>query len=264
VKAPLPPRLGTGLAIGGLAALLARDLDLPTLASYWDDRAPLVVAGAAILAAAWAWAPRSRPLVAGGALLLGAVWLTVALTPLTAWMLRGLPRHDPEGPADAVFVLASSVQDDGELTTPAMSRLLHALELLGQGLAPRLVLSELPAPEHQPYAPVARALMAHLGLRQEVLTVGPVVNTHDEALALAALFRGQGWSRVLLVTSPTHSRRAAATFEAAGLRVLSSPAMETRFDIETLRSRDDRLQVFGALLHEYVGIRVYRWRGWIR
>ena len=261
---PLRARLWTGLVLGSATALLARDLDLPTLVSYWEDRVPLVLVTAVVVAALWAWAARLRPLLLGVTALLGATWLLVAFTPVTRWMARDLPRRDAESPADAVFVLASRLQDDGELTTPAMSRLLHGLELLGQGLAPRLVLSELPAKHYQPYAPAARALMAHLGLRQELLTVGPVHNTREEALAVAELFRDHGWKRLLLVTAPTHSRRAAATFEGAGLEVISSPSIETQFDLETLGGYDERLGAFGDLVHELVGIQVYRWRGWIR
>lgn len=252
--------LATGLAVGGVAAMLARDLDLPTLVSYWGDRTPLVIAAAVALALLWA--TRLRPLIAGATVLLGAVWLVAAFTPLSPWLARDLPRRDREGPADAVFVLGSRLQDDGELTATAMSRLLHALELLGEGRAPRLVLSELPPP-YAPYAPVARVLMARLGMKRDVLAVGPIGSTRDEAVAVARLFREQRWRRVLLVTSPLHTRRAAAAFEREGLEVVSSPATETRFDLERLDGPDQRLGAFGALLHEHVGIQVYRWRGWM-
>ena len=45
-----------------------------------------------------------------------------------------------------------------------------------------------------------------LGLKQELLTVGPVRSTHDEAVLAARLFQERGWRSVLLVTSPTHTR----------------------------------------------------------
>jgi uncharacterized SAM-binding protein YcdF (DUF218 family) len=253
-------RFGTGLAVGAAAALLARDLDLPTLLSYWGSRAPLVPAAALLLALLWR--TRLRPAIALATALLAAAWLAVAFTPLTAWMARELPRRDADAPADAVFLLASRVQDDSEPTCTAMSRLVHGLELLGEGRAPRLVVSELPPP-FAPYAPAARTLMTRLGLTRELLAVGPVHSTREEALAVAKLFRERGWRRVLLVTSPTHTRRAAAAFEREGLDVVSSPALETQFDLEALSRPDDRLFAFGALLHERVGIAVYRWRGWI-
>jgi uncharacterized SAM-binding protein YcdF (DUF218 family) len=256
----LAGRFGTGLAVGGVGALLARDLDLPTLVSYWGSRSPLVALAALLLALLWL--TRLRPLVAAFTALLAVAWLAVAFSPLTEWMARGLPRQDSERAADAVFVLASRTQADGEPTCTAMSRLVHGLELLGEGRAPRLVVSELPQP-YAAYAPTARALMARLGLGQEVLAVGPVRSTRDEAVAVARLFRERGWRRVLLVSSPTHTRRAAASFEREGLEVVASPAIETQFDLPGLSRPDDRLFAFGALLHERAGLAYYRWKGWL-
>jgi uncharacterized SAM-binding protein YcdF (DUF218 family) len=254
------PRAATGLALGALAGLVAHELELLSLLSIWGDRAFIVV-GAGILGAVIGCTPW-RGLVAAAAGGAVGLWLLVAFTPLCALLAQGLPRRDPVGPADAVFVLASRLQADGEPTPDALSRLLHALELLGQSSAPRLILSEQPPPARS-YAEAARPLLDHLGLHTELLTVGPIRNTHDEAEAVGALFRMRGWKRLLVVTSPTHSRRACAALEHEGIAVLSSPSVETRFDLETLDRADDRLVAFGSLIHERVGFWVYRRRGWI-
>src|SRR6266567_2647275 len=50
---------------------------------------------------------------------------------------------------------------DGTLSGEALNRLTHGLELLKQGLAPRLVVGELRPPRAH-YADAARALMGHL------------------------------------------------------------------------------------------------------
>ena len=99
--------------------------------------------------------------------------------------------------------------------------------------------------------------------RGEVLGVGRIRNTHDEAVAVARLFREHGWTRVLAVTSPTHTRRAALSLEKQGLVVISVPAVETRFDLERLRWPEDRRSAFSTVAHERVGLFVYRRRGWI-
>ena len=54
------------------------------------------------------------------------------------------------------------------------------------------------------------------------------------------LARARGWTRVLLVTSPSHSRRAAALFRSQGVTVVSIPAQEWRFD-QALTQPSDRL-----------------------
>jgi uncharacterized SAM-binding protein YcdF (DUF218 family) len=254
------PKVATGFALGALIGLVAHGLELLSLLSFWGDRAPLVVAtgllGAIVGGTRWR---RLLEATAGAAV---AVWMVVAFTPLCAWLAEGLPRRDPVAQADAVFVLGSRLQVDGELTTDAMNRLLHAAELLGQGFAPRLILSEQMPPARS-YAEAARPLLDHLGLKTELLTVGPVRNTHDEARAVGALFRARGWQRLLVVTSPTHSRRACAALEREGIAVCSSPSVETRFDLEALDRADERLLALGTLLHERIGLWVYRRRGWI-
>jgi uncharacterized SAM-binding protein YcdF (DUF218 family) len=253
-------RFGTGLAVGGAAGLIVLDLSLPSLVSYYGDRSVLSVGCA--LAIALLWLTPLRRALAVLTALLAALWLAVSFTPLTLWMRDGLVRSDPVQDADAVFVFASRIQHDGDPTTDAMSRLLKGVELVAAGHAPRLVVSEVPPPAGA-YAPLARAWVERLARRGEVLSVGRITNTHDEAVAVARLFRERGWTRVLAVTSPTHTRRAAATLEREGLVVISVPAVETRFDLERLDWPGDRRAAFAAIAHERLGLIVYRRRGWI-
>ena len=105
-------------------------------------------------------------------------------------------------------------------------------------------------------------LAARLKVRCPVTTVGPVRDTHDEAVLVSRLASEQGWRKILLVTSPTHSRRASLTFRKAGLEVVSTPCRETRYDLENLLKWSDRLQAFSSAMHEIVGLRIYRSRGW--
>jgi uncharacterized SAM-binding protein YcdF (DUF218 family) len=250
-----------GLLAGGLAGVLGRDLDLPSLVSYWGERSSLVLCTA--LAFALLWNTPLRRLLAGAVAALALAWGLVAFTPLTALMARNLARRDTLAPADAVFVLGSRLQEDGEFTSQSLSRLIRAVEVVGQGQAPCLILSELPPP-YAPYAPAARALLGHLRLEPELLTIGPVRSTRDEARLLGELFRKRGWRRLVVVTDPAHSRRASAAFEAEGLDVVSFPSTETRWDFEGLHRPDERLAAFGSLLHEYAGLAYYRFRGFVR
>jgi uncharacterized SAM-binding protein YcdF (DUF218 family) len=246
---------------GALAGLITIDLNLPSLVSYFGDRTYLVPPAAVL--GALLWLTPLRRVAAGVVGLLALLWLIVSFTPLTPWLAQGLVRRDTVEAADAVFVFASRVQPDGDPTSDAMSRLLKGVELVAEGRAPRLVVSEVPPPAGA-YAPLARAWLQTLARRGEVVSVGRVVNTHDEAVALARLFKERGWTRVLAVTSPTHTRRAAATLEKQGLVVFAVPAVETRFDLERLDWPGDRRAAFAAVAHERLGLIVYRRRGWLR
>jgi uncharacterized SAM-binding protein YcdF (DUF218 family) len=253
-------RLAEGLVLGLLLGFFARDLDLGSAFSLRWDRV-LQVAAATLAALLLTLVGFARCLRAA-TLLLGGLWLLVALGPVSDAMCDGLVRRDPLEPADAIFVLGSSVQKDDELTTDATSRLLHGLELLGQGLASRLIVSELRPPQGR-HAAAARRAMERLRLEAELIAVGPVRTTREEALLVGRLCRERGFRRLLVVTSPLHSRRACAALEREGVATLSSPGMETRFDLEALDHPSQRLLAFGAALHERLGLLVYRWRGWL-
>lgn len=252
--------LVAGLAAGSLVGLVILDLDLPSVASFWGDRT-LLAPTAAVLGALF-WLTPLRRLVAATALGTALLWLGASFTPLVPWLADGLVRRDPLQPADAVFVFGSRLQADGDPTTEAMSRLLRGIELVAEGRAKRLVVSELPPPS-RPYAPIAREWAGRFAPDCEVLAVGPVRSTHDEAVALAKLFREQGWRRALAVTSPVHSLRAAASLEREGLEAVSVPGRETRYDLETFDRPGERRGAFGSIAHERIGILVYRRRGWI-
>ena len=254
----------TGAAVGALAGLIIKELDLTMVVSYWGQRGPLVVTASTI--GALCWLTSLKKLFAATVAALALLWLAVAFTPLTHWMGRDLPRQDPLQKADAVFVLASGLQTDGGLTTSSMSRLLRGLEVIGEGWAPRLILSELPEP-YPRYRVAAEELVENLGLDPEIIVVGPVRNTHDEALAIAELARAREFERIIAVTSPAHTRRASAVLEAEGVTITSVPSQQTRFDFGNLRDpfeTDSHVRAFGPLLHEHVGLFYYRLRGWIQ
>ena len=171
-------------------------------------------------------------------------------------------RRDPPSRGDAVFVFASSVQKDGEPTSGSATRLLKGIELLADGHSNRLVVSEIRG--YPDYAPTARGWTRRfVGRPVELAAVGPIMNSHDEAEAVARLFRERGWRRVLAVTSPVHTRRACAALERAGLEVVCVPSIETRYDLETLDRAGDRRIAFAPILHERIGLWLYRRRGWV-
>jgi uncharacterized SAM-binding protein YcdF (DUF218 family) len=252
-------RAGWGAALGLGAGLLFRDLGLQGTVSYHGSKVLLVLAIAA--ACTLVALTRFRRAVPVAFAALAALWLVVGLSPLTRLLTRGLVRSDPPVAGDAVFVLASNVQDDGDLGSAALARLAHGIAMQRAGLAPRLVVSDIA--ERPSHASTVGQYIKKLRLDVELHTVGPSGNTHDEAVATAKLFAQRGWKRVVLVTSPIHSRRAAAAFEAQGLEVVSSPCPETEYDIDGLPTIEDRIRAFGPALHERLGLLVYGWRGWI-
>lgn len=245
---------GRGAALGALLGFLLRDLLPLEMASAWVFPALL---GAVL------WSARGR--IALGALLLGTtvVWLLVAFGPLAGWLGSGLVRREAPGPADAVYVLGSRVQVDGDPTAAAQARLLRGVELVAGGFAPVLAVADLAPPAASHPAAAAR-LTQSLGVEvAEIVPVGPVGSTRDEALKVTTLARQRGWGRLLVVTSPLHSGRACGSIEHEGLEVVCAPSVETEYDVESLDRPVERLVAFRRALRETLAQWVYKRRGWL-
>lgn len=249
-----------GALLGATIGLIARELDFQAVVSGGSRRPSLVVL--ASLVGLLIGSTRLRWLLVAATAAMGALWAVVAFTPLSPWLARDLVRRELPVPADAIVVCASRIQPNGEPNVEALSRLVTGAELLARGYAPRLIVPAAKNRGHG-YLEAATALI-HDGHRApEILTVEASRNTRQEALRVAQLCRERGWPHVIVVTSPFHSRRAAAAFEAAGLRVTSCPAIEPRFNPASLRRSDESLRAFGGIVHEKLGLWIYRRRGWI-
>ncbi|CAM3849159.1 YdcF family protein [Deinococcus frigens] len=236
----------TGAALGVLAAFLGQ------------VRAPgsllllLVVAGG--LAGAFALSRRILQLGAGVVSLLLALCL---ITPVLRGPLNALTLSQPPQKADAIVILGGGVQcGTSALEAASVSRLLAGLRLWRAGYAPVVTVSEqsdvfsatcpkMSAIERE----TVRALYPQGG--PEVVTLANVTTTRDEAARVRDLAAARGWTQILLVTSPSHSRRAAEIFASQGMKVISVPAPETRFDF-TLPLPSDRLLALQVVLYEWL------------
>jgi uncharacterized SAM-binding protein YcdF (DUF218 family) len=205
---------------------------------------------------------RARKLVRGCAAMALLALLAISYSPLPKILIEQILVQGAPAPADAVVVLGGGYVNGSTLAIQEQDRLLQGMYLLKAGYANRLVLTR-PGGFAQDSPEIAQREMQQLGMNFAVDVVGPVRNTHDEALALAKLVREKGWKRVLLVTHSWHMRRAAAVFEKAGVDVIPSACAESSYDLRTLRSPGDRLRAFRDWLHEVIGYRVYQARGWI-
>lgn len=241
-----------------MLASAALGLGLATLAAFLGEvRAPVPVLLALTLgsALAGAWPLSRRVLWASSAMLAAALGLCL-LTPVLRAPLSALTLSQAPAPADAVVVLGAGVQCGAAAQAPASAaRLTRGLELWRAGYAPVLTVSEpsglLDPPDCPKLSTLQRAQITALYPQAgpRVLTLSRVTTTRDEAARVRALVRSRRWRRVLLVTSPSHSRRAAALFRAYGVPVVSVPAEETLYDT-ALPLPSDRLYALRTLLYE--------------
>lgn len=144
------------------------------------------------------------------------------LVAAAAWFLtyggRFLQHEDPLSHADAIFVLAGT----------RAQRWLEAADLYREGYAPTIVLSPgiiesgefwlrahgIPFPTD---AELARDAMVKMGIPSSAIVtpLHNIDNTAAEGLLLRTLSRDHHWTRVIIVTSKYHTRRAGFAFRRA-------------------------------------------------
>jgi uncharacterized SAM-binding protein YcdF (DUF218 family) len=251
-------RLPLGIVLGGFAGLVAKELDLLALVSFDGSREALVVFLA--LAVAGLWALGLRRVVSTVAAGAAALWCLVAFSPLCVALANGLVLRDAPQDTDAVFVSLAALSPGERGRGERWSRLLHGADLVARGKAPLLVVAGADDTSRRE----AAEMLGRVGLGPDrLLATSGGTSTREEARALAQLGREKKWRLVLVVTSPIHSRRAGAALAKEGVDTIVSPSQETRFDLEELTRAGDRINAFGSVIHERVGLLVYRLRGWV-
>jgi len=205
---------------------------------------------------------RFRGVLWGLAGLLALFFVVAIYTPVLYGPAERLVREDDLRPADAIVCLSSGVTNEGRLDIGGTERYLTALRLAEEGYADTVVRTRLP----DDYAPVdadVEWLRAGLAPGAEIATVGPVGSTWDEAEQVRALAQERGWGTVILVTSPMHTRRAAAVFEKTGLTVISAPAESREYSRTPPHRAWDRAYMLRRWLYEVAAWHYYRARGWL-
>ncbi len=191
--------------------------------------------------------------------------LVIAFTPIAVAPARALIRVDPlPSSADAVVVLSAGVTADGFIHDQGLDRLLKGVELVRRGVASTLVVTREQRGNNRNVtgARDQYALAALAGVTTIVST--PIAaSTHDEAIAVARIARISRWQRIVLVTSPFHSRRACATFERAGLHVSCIPSDSRDIAVHSLDVSSDRIGAFSMWIYEMAATLQYRQKGWM-
>ena len=205
------------------------------------------------------------------ALALAAAWLYLCATPAASALLRaGLESRFPHQPphactrADAIVVFGGDdvpgTGADWQDTAIARRRIGYAYQLYRQGCAPLLVL----AGGHGGAAHMAAALSAQ-GVPAAALRLDErSQNTHENARYSAVILRREDLRRVLLVTSPIHMPRALASLTREGIGAIPAAAMPMPDPPSSQPWMPQRtaLRRTERCLHEYIGLWVYRLRGW--
>lgn len=232
------------------------------------------------------------PRVAATAISLALLVLLVAGNHWTSiWLLRSLEWQNiptTELPkAESIVVLGGG-------TEPAFAprpwinlgeegdRVLYAAKLYREGKAPLLILSggrirwqgSDGPPESADMAEIAQTMGVP---KSAILQDASSVNTYQNAVNVRRTLNSQGVSlQVLLVTSALHMPRSLLIFRRQGIKAIAAPTdfQVTERDLQEVQSSPqamllsllpdaDSLQQSTRALKEYIGLAVYRIRGWL-
>jgi uncharacterized SAM-binding protein YcdF (DUF218 family) len=197
------------------------------------------------------------------------VTIVVVLSPLSQAIAARWVRQDaiPQSGVAAVVALSAGINPDTTISSEAADHLLMALELMREGKARSLVTTTTADffPTGFVSSEIDQARLIGLFDQQVDWLRTPLGRTtRDEAVASARLLLPRGMRRIAVITSPMHTRRACAVFEAVGFDVtcvaarLRTPGGRPMSDDPT-----DRLAVFGQLVYEVTATAEYSLRGWL-
>ncbi len=256
------PRVMSGLVTGSAIWLTLKALGVPNLFHVLGFEGIIAFA----LVGAGVGATRFRRVMTYVAAVLLVALVAIAYTPLIAAPARKLIRRDPlPTGANAVVVLSAGVTADGFLHQQGLDRLLKGLQLVRAGTAPVLLVTREQRLVHRRKVTATRdqdSLAALAGVTGIIAT--PLeASTHDEAMAVALIASKLHWTRIVLVTSPFHSRRACGTFEKTGLLVSCWPSDSRDIAVGTLDTADDRVGAFSMWIYEMAATLQYRRKGWL-
>jgi uncharacterized SAM-binding protein YcdF (DUF218 family) len=193
---------------------------------------------------------------------------TIAMTPFVTRVLptSTMVRRDtlPARPLDAVVVLSGGITPDGTLVPEALDRLLTGLALMRDSVAPMLVVTEPRRSRQGVTAAADQARVRALVARPfPMLMVDSVHTSRDEAVNAWRLLQARNATKIAVVTSPLHTRRACATFEQVGFVVTCVPAISRVYSVTGADNGSDRLTLFREWLYERAAWFEYRARGWL-
>lgn len=218
------------------------------------------------------------------------IWISGLPFP-AAWLTRALETAYPPLPsgvkADMIVVLGGGTESF-ESPRPmveiggAGDRILYAAKLYHEGRADRIlfggayfsVLTGQKTSVASEMAEVAKLLNVP---EDAILLQETSLNTAEEAVADAEILRKENAKKIIVVTSATHMYRAVGLFEKQGFEVVPAPTDYSYSDAEwkTLTTltpekwyqyvipQSGNIRALETALKEYLGIFVYRIRGWL-
>jgi len=205
---------------------------------------------------------RARRRLLGTVVAVAAAYLLLFQSPFLWIVANPLCVAEPPRSADAIVVFAGGVGESGKAGGGYQERVKRAVELYRAGLAPVIIFSSGYAFAFQEAEVMQELALAHGVPASAILLESKATNTFENVAFVKLILDQHHWHSLLLVSSPYHMRRAVWTFRKAApsVTVIPTPVPSSQFYAHRLGATPE--QVLG-IVHEYVGLLDYWWKGWL-
>jgi uncharacterized SAM-binding protein YcdF (DUF218 family) len=190
--------------------------------------------------------------------------------------LQPLDVRDASG-VDAVVVLGGGVETVsagnvvlGQLTASTALRVLEGARVYKLAGTPVVIVSggiANPSHELRPESALMAAALAEAGVPSDrVLQDREAKTTHDHPRTVAPLLAAHQVRRFVVVTSPTHMRRALAVFRKSGFDPIPSVSLVRSEHLDPpswLRPNDESILLSNQAVYDYFAWAEYWLRGWV-
>jgi len=200
-----------------------------------------------------------------------SAYFLVFYTPVIWFMAGPLKISQTPKQADCIVVLGGGVGESGKAGQGYEERVEYAVELYKKGYAKHLIFSSGYMYVYEEPL-IMKALAVSLGVPNEAIILeDKAVNTYENVVFTEKILTDRGWSRIILVSTPYHMKRLllVAKKNAPQIKVTYSPIPQSRFyqhgaGLKGKKSwKQINLKQAKGLLHEYLGIVYYWWKGYI-
>ena len=200
------------------------------------------------------------------------LYLFLFYTPLVWLIAAPLKIIQIPQKADCIAVFAGGVGESGKSSQGYEERVQYAVELFKKGYAKNIVFSSGYTYVFEESS-IMKALAISLGVPKDAIILDDQAkNTYENVKFTKAILEKHGWSSVLLVSSPYHMLRNQLIFNkiARDAKVIYAPIQNSLFYAHPERDKNGKriwkrinMRQIKGIIHEYLGIIYYWWKGWI-
>lgn len=201
-----------------------------------------------------------------------SIYLLFFYTPFIWLVAKPLKITQEPQQADCILVFAGGVGESGKAEQGYEERVQRAVELYKKGYAANIIFSSgYMYIFKEPL--VMKAVAVSLGIPENAILIeDKAINTYQNIKFSKEILDKNNWKKILLVSSPYHMRRVLLVFDkiARDIKVTYAPVTNSLFYSHPKKDNSGRiiwkrasLNQIKAVIHEYLGIFYYWWKGYI-